>query len=182
MRSLCRSSEIPIGQRRQLGLNANLVAGDTTGQSYTITGGDGLYKIALGTGNDLVNIGTGTVEITSPVDATSVVNFTQIGTLKIDQPADFAAVISGLQGGDIIDVADHQIVSEWIDGKDLILHDQNGNTFDYQVSGDTNGTGFLIRLDGHGGSALILQANSSQAINGRSQALAGATLNLGSVP
>jgi hypothetical protein len=153
-------------------------ADDTDGQSYTITGGDGTYKIALGTGNDLVNIGTGALEITSAVDTTSAVNFIQAsGTLKIDEPAEFAAYLTGLKVGDAIDVAD-PIISEWIDGKNLVLHDQAGYTLDYNVSGNTNGTGFLISPDGHGGSLLILQANQSQAINQQSQALGLRVLDL----
>jgi autotransporter passenger strand-loop-strand repeat protein len=135
--------------------------GDTTGQRYTINGGDGTYKISLGSGNDVVNIGTGTIEITSAVDQNTTVNFTQPnGTLIIDNPSSFLGTVKGFTTDGIIDIKgipfDSKGIATLTDGN--VLHIQeNGKQYVLNVvEQPTKGQTFQLSSDGSGGTDIKL--------------------------
>ena len=108
---------------------------DTSSNTDSVTAGNGNYKIAtVGPAAVNVNVGTGTVEITSAVDKTTTINFTgSIGTLKIDDPSTFQGIIEGFVPGDKIDLAN-------------VPYDQRGEAtfFETQKQINSNGQSYYV--------------------------------------
>jgi len=140
------------------------------GTTVTLTGADS-GNATIGSNSTLELAAGSSLNGTIAFGATAGVTN---AVLKIDQPQDFNISINGLQIGDTIDVAD-PILTEAIDGNELILDDTAGDNFTYQIAGKLAGNGFLISSDGSGGSNLTLEA--PPALDNQSSELAGKVID-----
>jgi T5SS/PEP-CTERM-associated repeat protein len=137
-------------------------------------------------GTGLVFIGDGgTLDLQGPVNE-NITFAGGAGTSLVLHPQSYAldGVIGGLALGDIIDLVDTNVTSAIINGSDLTVTENGGQTLNYQVAGALSGNEFALQSDGAGGTDLVLSPMPAVTINGSpvENQTVFATVTLGGVP
>ncbi len=93
-------------------------------------------------------------------DANSVVFEGASGTLKLLHPETMTGKITGLQVGNIIDLAGIDATHASVSHGVLTVTESNADTLTFHIGGTLQGTRFVIKLTGHGGSDLELKSTT----------------------
>ncbi len=125
----------------------------------TVNSGGHEYVNSGGIANDTI-ISGGTLRFTGNVSSDQTVFFTGSGgTLKLDQPANFAGIISGFGVGDTIDLISATTISSvaWNNGGLSISLGSSG-TVDLSLPGNFQSDSFNVASDNTGGTEITLES------------------------
>jgi T5SS/PEP-CTERM-associated repeat protein len=148
-------------------INGNVVDDGTV----TATGLLEITGAVSGTMGSLVIDGGATLRLDG-ADSQGVTFAGSPATLVLEQPGSLAGPLSGLVGGDVIDLVNTQATSASIVGSTLTVNLASGPALTYQINGPVSGGGFAVQSDGANGTDLVM------APGGEAPSLAGTVTSL----
>jgi hypothetical protein len=156
---------INAGTLEKTGGGTSIIGVDTKDiGSMEVVSGKLQFFLALTGGGSLAVDSGATLEADSPVGGALKVIFNGGGTLRLNDPASFAATIRAFGAGDTIDLLSRTATSATLGAGDTLVI-KNGTTTvaTLQLAGNHAGDTFHVVSDGHGGTNITVTSGPARA-------------------